>query len=326
MSDVLPEPALILSPPDVVAWRRTFPARSDVVAVVTGSYDLLQPGNLLALRRAAAGDRAVCVVLETDGAAKRHMAAGRPEHDLITRCEMVSHLRDAAVVTSLTPERFPRFFEELQPYTVVSCSSQPPDALAALAEASADARERFPPLSGCFTEEIHTAIYSGRTPVEWTPSEHYPAPSRDRRSALPVTGGTSVTVNGCFDVLHLGHLRFLADARRHGTALTVLMNDDDSIRRYKGPTRPVFPLAFRMAALQALRWVDAVVPFSEDTPLRMLCELRPTIHVKGGSYEEDRVRAERECLAAWGGQLAFLPMVEGFSTSAYIRRVLERFV
>jgi D-beta-D-heptose 7-phosphate kinase/D-beta-D-heptose 1-phosphate adenosyltransferase len=141
----------------------------------------------------------------------------------------------------------------------------------------------------------------------------------------PVVGvpPVRVTVNGCFDILHIGHLRFLAAARAMGGALTVLINDDASVARYKGPTRPVFPEGFRSAALKALVSVDDVVMFAEDEPLAAIAAVKPDIHVKGGSFEPERVRHERELVARWGGRLVGTPLEEGFSTSSYIQKVLK---
>lgn len=147
-------------------------------------------------------------------------------------------------------------------------------------------------------------------------------------TALPselsrAANGRKVTVNGCFDILHIGHLRFLTRARSMGDSLTVLLNDDDSVSRYKGPTRPVFPLAFRRMALLACEMVDEVIPFSGDEPLDVMRSLRPALHVKGGSFQESRVRSERELVESWGGRLECTPLEEGFSTSNYIMNVME---
>ena len=99
-----------------------------------------------------------------------------------------------------------------------------------------------------------------------------------------------------------------------------MVNDDESVRTYKGQSRPIFPLAFRLRALRALSAVSAVHAFDQDTPLELLSQLRPEIHVKGGSYEEERVRSEKELLQSWGGRLEFCPLVGKYSTSELIRR------
>jgi D-beta-D-heptose 7-phosphate kinase/D-beta-D-heptose 1-phosphate adenosyltransferase len=153
----------------------------------------------------------------------------------------------------------------------------------------------------------------------------FPSRASDDLGLVTVAGDRPlVTANGCFDVLHIGHVRFLNGARQLGHRLVVLTNDDRSVTRYKGPTRPVFPVGFRIAALEALRCVDQAVPFSDDNPLELIRRLQPDIHVKGGSFEPERVRAERELVEGWGGRLVCLDMVAGYSTSRYIRGVEAR--
>ncbi|MCG2659839.1 MAG: adenylyltransferase/cytidyltransferase family protein, partial [Kiritimatiellae bacterium] len=132
-----------------------------------------------------------------------------------------------------------------------------------------------------------------------------------------IAGRPLVTVNGCFDMLHLGHVCLLAQARNLGARLLVLVNDDDSVRTYKGAGRPVFPIRFRLHALNALDAVAKAYPFAGDNPLPLLATIRPDIHVKGGSFEETRVREERRLVESWGGRLEIIPLVEGFSTSNF---------
>ncbi len=129
-----------------------------------------------------------------------------------------------------------------------------------------------------------------------------------------------VTTNGCFDILHAGHAQTLATAKRHGDLLVVLINSDTSVKRFKGNSRPVHDEAFRALLLTSLRVVDYVLVFTRDTPLDSLEILRPALHVKGGSYLEERVRAERELLDRWGGELLQLPMLGNLSTTAIIER------
>jgi len=175
----------------------------------------------------------------------------------------------------------------------------------------------IPSIPGCFTPEILDAMRKGRTPI------HIPGLSPGKRPvpAHRSSGRILVTANGCFDVLHIGHLRFLSQARAMGDELVVLINNDASVRRYKGATRPIFPLKFRKTALLALRSVSAVRSFHEDNPLLIIAQLEPNTHVKGGSYDPTRVDGERELLQRWGGSLAFCPMVKGRSTSAYLQKV-----
>lgn len=134
---------------------------------------------------------------------------------------------------------------------------------------------------------------------------------------VPGAGGVVVAAGGCFDVLHAGHVRLLEDARRLGDRLVVLVNGDASVRRLKGPGRPLNPLPDRMAVLHGLACVDEVVAFDEDTPSRALRALRPDLFVKGADYEGADLE-EREVMAQWGGQVVLVPLVEGRSTTRII--------
>ena len=134
-------------------------------------------------------------------------------------------------------------------------------------------------------------------------------------------GGRVVTTNGCFDLLHAGHVDTLEGARALGDLLIVLINSDDSVRRFKGPTRPWLDQGQRALLLTALRPVDLVVVFDEDTPLPALTVLRPHVHVKGGSYLPERIAAQEALVRGWGGELVCLPLREGISTTELLRRI-----
>jgi rfaE bifunctional protein nucleotidyltransferase chain/domain/rfaE bifunctional protein kinase chain/domain len=138
-------------------------------------------------------------------------------------------------------------------------------------------------------------------------------------------GGRVVATGGCFDLLHAGHVSTLRSARSLGGCLVVCLNSDVSVRRLKGPGRPVVPEADRTAVLQALGCVDAVVGFDEPTPAAVLRRLRPDVFAKGGDYAE-RDLPERAVLAEWGGQVVLLPYLAGRSTSRLVEEVtrLER--
>lgn len=133
-------------------------------------------------------------------------------------------------------------------------------------------------------------------------------------------GERVVMTNGCFDMLHPGHVDYLERARALGDRLVVAINDDDSVRRLKGSSRPVNPLATRARMLLALSCVDWVVPFTEDTPERLYCRALPDILVKGGDYSEDAV-AGGECVKAAGGQVRILDLLQGHSTTDLIARI-----
>lgn len=132
-------------------------------------------------------------------------------------------------------------------------------------------------------------------------------------------GGTVVATGGVFDLVHAGHVRYLERARALGDALVVLVNDDDSVRRLKGPERPLQSLPDRVAVLSALGAVDAVVPFAEDTPRAALERLRPDLWVKGGDYTGVDL-PESATVARWGGQVVSVPFLDGRSTTGLVRR------
>lgn len=133
-------------------------------------------------------------------------------------------------------------------------------------------------------------------------------------------GERIVMTNGCFDVLHPGHIRYLEQARALGDRLIVAVNDDDSVRRLKGPQRPINPLADRMAMLAALTCVDWVVSFSEDTPARLIGAVKPDVLVKGGDYAIDEI-AGGDQVRAGGGEVRVLPFLPGYSTTGLLERV-----
>ena len=136
-------------------------------------------------------------------------------------------------------------------------------------------------------------------------------------------GERVVMTNGCFDILHAGHVSYLQNARKLGDRLIVAVNDDASVSRLKGPGRPVNPVDHRMAVLAGLGAVDWVVPFSEDTPRRVIAEVLPDLLVKGGDYQPHEIAGYEE-VTANGGQVLVLNFEDGCSTSGIIRTILER--
>jgi len=141
------------------------------------------------------------------------------------------------------------------------------------------------------------------------------AESRERGERIVMT-------NGCFDVLHAGHVAYLEEAKTLGDRLVVAVNDDESVRRLKGESRPVNALPDRMAVLAGLAAVDWVVPFSEDTPARLIAAVLPDVLVKGGDYRPEDIAGAKEVLQA-GGEVRVLAYRDGLSSSRIIER-LER--
>ncbi|NEC68930.1 D-glycero-beta-D-manno-heptose 1-phosphate adenylyltransferase, partial [Streptomyces sp. SID9727] len=136
-------------------------------------------------------------------------------------------------------------------------------------------------------------------------------------------GGTVVAAGGCFDLLHAGHVQLLQAARRAGDCLVVCVNSDASVRRRKGGGRPVVPAEDRVRVLLALDCVDAVAVFDEDTPERLLDDLRPDIWAKGGDYALTDL-PETALVESWGGQVVLLPYLDGRSSTRLAERAAGR--
>ena len=137
------------------------------------------------------------------------------------------------------------------------------------------------------------------------------------------TRGRVVFTNGVFDLLHRGHVDILSNARAQGEALLVGVNGDDSVRRLKGPTRPVRSEQDRAYVLAALHDVDAVVLFSEDTPLELIRRIRPDVLVKGGDYTRETIVGADD-VESWGGRVVIVPLVPGQSTTSIIEKLRAR--
>ena len=142
-------------------------------------------------------------------------------------------------------------------------------------------------------------------------------------AALKTSGKTVVFANGCFDLLHVGHIRYLQSARQLGDALVVGLNNDESVRRLKGPQRPLMPENERAEILAALACVDYVVLFQEPTVERLLRVLKPDIQCKGTDYTEETV-PEREVVRSYGGRVAIAGDPKDHSTRDLIHEIVAR--
>jgi D-beta-D-heptose 7-phosphate kinase/D-beta-D-heptose 1-phosphate adenosyltransferase len=136
------------------------------------------------------------------------------------------------------------------------------------------------------------------------------------------TGKRIVFTNGCFDLIHLGHVKYFQFAKQQGDVLVVAVNSDASTRRLKGPTRPIIEGRDRLALLEELESIDYLLLFEEDTPMPLIDAIRPDVLVKGADYRKDQVVGS-EFVESYGGRVALCPLVEGRSTSAVIRRILD---
>jgi D-beta-D-heptose 7-phosphate kinase/D-beta-D-heptose 1-phosphate adenosyltransferase len=137
------------------------------------------------------------------------------------------------------------------------------------------------------------------------------------------SGERLVFTNGCFDIIHAGHVGYLEEARKQGDRLIVAVNSDASIRQLKGNGRPINPLDRRMAVLAGLEAVDWVVPFSEDTPERLLRRVKPDVLVKGGDYREDQV-VGGSIVKVYGGTVKVLSFFDNCSTTSIVNKIRKQ--
>ena len=147
------------------------------------------------------------------------------------------------------------------------------------------------------------------------PEEHIEAYA----AALRAAGARVVFTNGCFDILHAGHVRYLAAARALGDVLILGLNSDASVRRLKGEMRPVNTAEDRAEVVGALKSVDYVVIFGEDTAENLIAKVRPAVYAKGGDYTRETL-PEARIVESYGGEVAFIPLVAGKSTTGIIER------
>jgi D-beta-D-heptose 7-phosphate kinase/D-beta-D-heptose 1-phosphate adenosyltransferase len=146
----------------------------------------------------------------------------------------------------------------------------------------------------------------------------------ERGRTLRQSGKRVVFTNGCYDILHPGHIELLSKARALGDVLVVGINTDESVRRLKGAGRPIFDEAERAELLGALEMVDFVCTFAEDTPLEAILKIRPDVLVKGADWGVDEIVGRSE-VESWGGKVVSVPFLRGKSTTDIVERVLTRY-
>ena len=142
------------------------------------------------------------------------------------------------------------------------------------------------------------------------------------RSRLRQQKKKVVFTNGCFDLLHRGHIHLFTEAKKQGDILIVAVNDDSSVGRLKGPSRPIFPLDERLEILEAIETIDYLVPFSEDTPQKIIASLLPDILIKGGDWKPEEVVGKREVEDA-GGKVIIVSFLSSYSSSNLIDKIID---
>ncbi|NIM90273.1 MAG: D-glycero-beta-D-manno-heptose 1-phosphate adenylyltransferase [Candidatus Aminicenantes bacterium] len=142
------------------------------------------------------------------------------------------------------------------------------------------------------------------------------------REELKRLGKTVVFTNGCFDILHRGHVHLFREAKKLGDVLLVAVNDDASVKKIKGASRPVFPLEERLEVLEAIEDIDYLTSFSEETPQKIIAFLLPDILAKGGDWRAEEVVGKRE-VEHYGGRVVVIPYLKYSSSSAIIKKILD---
>ncbi|MBN1545155.1 MAG: D-glycero-beta-D-manno-heptose 1-phosphate adenylyltransferase [Syntrophaceae bacterium] len=138
--------------------------------------------------------------------------------------------------------------------------------------------------------------------------------------ALHRQGKKIAFTNGCFDILHVGHVRYLQEARKQGDVLILALNSDRSVRSIKGEKRPIVPEGERADVMAALTCIDYVTIFDEETPLALILLIKPDVLIKGGDWAEENV-VGREEVQSWGGSVAIIPEIKGASTTNIIEKI-----
>ncbi|MDX2376729.1 D-glycero-beta-D-manno-heptose 1-phosphate adenylyltransferase [Microbacterium sp. LRZ72] len=306
-----PRPAqLLVDAHDLGRWR---PARPDVVTPNSGETSALLGRHLPqgAVRVAAVTDAAPHV-LAASGAAAAVVTLDRDGTVVIDAAGRVHRTHAHPVPEHQATGAGDTFAAALAVATALG--AELPRA-AAFAQRAADVVVARPGTAVCTLDALEAAITGTGAPRA--------VGLEALRAALAEQSGrTVVFTNGCFDVLHLGHTTHLQQAKALGDVLVVALNDDDSVRRLKGPGRPINPLEDRARVLEALGCVDHVVVFSEDSPSRLLAELRPQIYAKGGDYTAEMLE-ETPVVRSYCGEVRILDFIPAHSTTEVVNRIAQ---
>ena len=145
---------------------------------------------------------------------------------------------------------------------------------------------------------------------------------QEKLENLRKTGKKIAFTNGCFDILHVGHVRYLREAKKNGDVLVLALNSDSSVRSIKGEKRPLVPETERAEVLAALEFIDFITIFDEFTPLELIKFLKPDVLIKGGDWPEEKV-VGRDEVKQWGGKVVIIPEVMGKSTTNVVEKIIN---
>jgi D-beta-D-heptose 7-phosphate kinase / D-beta-D-heptose 1-phosphate adenosyltransferase len=311
------------------ARKRKIPVLVDPAAV--SNYGKYRGATALKLNRAEAG-RATGIDLE---GSEQYQAAAEKLLDMLDlEAAIVTLDRNGAYLATRDGQR--RWLKHARPRQVFDATGAGDMVLAMLAVARAAGASWVEAVAlgnvaaGLEVERFGTVPIRPDEIVQELQDEAHERLTKERTCEQLVkelarhrsTGKRIVFTNGCFDLIHLGHVKYFQFARRQGDLLVVGVNTDASVRRLKGDKRPIISEADRLGVLEELESIDYLVRFDDDTPMRLIEQIRPDVLVKGADYPKEQVIGW-ELVESYGGRVALAPLVDGKSTSAVIQRILE---
>ena len=337
-------PLFFKTPATLVNYlRRKAPA--GIIGFLAGEFDLFQAAHHISLQRAKSRCDLLIVGLFPDEFIENKYGTHRPLCKLRERAEMLLGTRYVDALVNLSngiedflkivkPEKILEFRspEELRYESRTAVTRSSPRQPVTVPVESIEIRVAEEIATETAFSRIIEKLQLSSSPVSRL-KEYAPYP--EEAISLPILFPEElpafieekhaqkeflITTNGSFDILHPGHLRYLQRAKTLGGVLLVLVNDDQSIRDLKGPQRPIFNQQERMQALAALQSVDYVIPFSGETPLAHLGQIKPDFHIKGGSFEEKRAAEEKKLIESYGGRWEAFDLIENYSTTTLLNR------
>lgn len=319
--------------------QTSFPDQS--VGVIVGVYDFFNARHAFSLEMAKKHCELLVVGLLPDFKIQADQSSYPLLQSLEERAEMllgtqyVDYVIDLScglvpLIEVLKPHKFfemqttaanPRIFDSLPFHVSVEPLAAALDERVATEYAIAKVLEKLKfPLPSSMIAHAGNSLYlsSPRAIVPLQQRVAFLAQQHSQNNVL-------LTTNGSFDLLHPGHLRYLKQAKLLGGTFLVLVNDDASIQKVKGHARPIFNQAERMQTLAMLECVDFVLPFEGDDPLECLAQIKPTLHVKGGSFQEERIAQEKQLVESQGGKFQTFDLIADFSSTNLLERFIKRY-